>query len=69
MCGICGIAGEGAETARRVWEDFLDRQTSWSRPWSLYVLSEWARQYLHSGAPCRVAEGTAPAPTHGEVRR
>jgi asparagine synthase (glutamine-hydrolysing) len=30
----------------QVWRDFLGRRTSWSRPWSLYVLNRWARRYL-----------------------
>jgi asparagine synthase (glutamine-hydrolysing) len=25
----------------RVWDDFLQGRTSWSRPWSLYVLQRW----------------------------
>jgi asparagine synthase (glutamine-hydrolysing) len=29
-----------------VWNDFLGGKTSWSRPWSLYVLNEWCRQHL-----------------------
>ena len=29
-----------------VWEDFLNGRTSWSRPWSLYVLQRWCE--LHS---------------------
>jgi len=29
-----------------VWNDFLAGKTSWSRPWSLYVLNEWCRRYL-----------------------
>jgi asparagine synthase (glutamine-hydrolysing) len=29
-----------------VWKDFLAGQTTWSRPWSLYVLNEWCRQHL-----------------------
>lgn len=29
-----------------VWKDFLSGKTSWSRPWSLYVLNEWARRHL-----------------------
>jgi asparagine synthase (glutamine-hydrolysing) len=29
-----------------VWESFLRGQTSWSRPWSLYVLNEWCRHHL-----------------------
>ncbi len=31
---------------RSVWTDFLARKTSWSRPWSLYVLNEWCRRHL-----------------------
>jgi len=27
-----------------VWNTFLSRKTSWSRPWSLFVLYEWARR-------------------------
>ena len=32
--------------ARLVWADFLTGKTSWSRPWSLYVLNEWCRRHL-----------------------
>jgi len=35
--------------ARGVWDDFLAGRTTWSRPWSLYVLNEWAKRNL--GAP------------------
>jgi asparagine synthase (glutamine-hydrolysing) len=31
---------------REVWTAFLAAKTSWSRPWSLYVLNEWCRQHL-----------------------
>jgi asparagine synthase (glutamine-hydrolysing) len=31
---------------RAVWTDFLAGKTTWSRPWSLYVLNEWCRRYL-----------------------
>jgi asparagine synthase (glutamine-hydrolysing) len=31
---------------RGVWTDFLAGETSWSRPWSLYVLNEWCRRHL-----------------------
>jgi asparagine synthase (glutamine-hydrolysing) len=33
---------------RRVWTSFLEGKTSWSRPWSLYVLNEWCRRHLAS---------------------
>src|SRR3984893_11197997 len=29
-----------------VWDNFLHAQTTWSRPWSLYVLNEWCRRHL-----------------------
>ena len=31
---------------RTVWTDFLGGKTTWSRPWSLYVLNEWCRRCL-----------------------
>jgi asparagine synthase (glutamine-hydrolysing) len=34
--------------ARQVWDDFLQGRTSWSRPWSLYVLQCWSRQHISS---------------------
>jgi asparagine synthase (glutamine-hydrolysing) len=32
--------------ARVVWTDFLAGKTTWSRPWSLYVLNDWCRRHL-----------------------
>jgi len=32
--------------ARKVWERFLAGKTSWSRPWSLFVLKKWCEQNL-----------------------
>ncbi|HKO42660.1 MAG TPA: asparagine synthase (glutamine-hydrolyzing) [Pyrinomonadaceae bacterium] len=29
-----------------VWRSYLDGKTSWSRPWSLYVLNEWCKAHL-----------------------
>jgi asparagine synthase (glutamine-hydrolysing) len=34
--------------AGAVWADFLEGRTSWSRPWSLYVLQCWCQQHLSS---------------------
>jgi asparagine synthase (glutamine-hydrolysing) len=34
------------EGVRGVWAAFLEGKTSWSRPWSLYVLNEWCRHHL-----------------------
>jgi len=30
--------------ARSVWQNFLGGRTTWSRPWSLYVLNEWVKR-------------------------
>ena len=35
-----------AAGVREVWNEFLAGKTSWSRPWSLYVLNEWCRRHL-----------------------
>jgi asparagine synthase (glutamine-hydrolysing) len=32
------------KTARAVWQSYLDGKTSWSRPWTLYVLNEWTKR-------------------------
>lgn len=50
---------------KRVWRDFLARRTSWSRPWSLFVLNEWTRRNLDQitqtspQEECRVADAMA----------
>ncbi len=31
---------------QNVWKEFQAKKTSWSRPWSLYVLNEWCRRHL-----------------------
>jgi asparagine synthase (glutamine-hydrolysing) len=31
---------------RGAWQNFVIGQTNWSRPWSLYVLNEWARRHF-----------------------
>ena len=36
----------GREFAATVWQNFQGGRTSWSRPWSLYVLNEWAKRNL-----------------------
>jgi asparagine synthase (glutamine-hydrolysing) len=37
------LHAKGIET---VWDSFERGRTSWSRPWSLYVLNEWCRRHL-----------------------
>jgi len=39
------------EWALAVWRDFLGGRTTWSRPWSLYVLNEWVKRNLFAGLP------------------
>jgi asparagine synthase (glutamine-hydrolysing) len=45
-----GVLGSliSERAARGVWEDFLAGRTSWSRPWSLYVLHRWCQEHLSS---------------------
>jgi asparagine synthase (glutamine-hydrolysing) len=35
-----------AGSVREVWNRFLGGETSWSRPWSLFVLKHWCEQNL-----------------------
>jgi asparagine synthase (glutamine-hydrolysing) len=35
-----------ANQMEQVWKDFLDGDTSWSRPWALYVLQRWCELHL-----------------------
>jgi len=37
-----------ARAVERVWKDFLNGQTSWSRVWSLFVLNRWTRRHLEN---------------------
>jgi asparagine synthase (glutamine-hydrolysing) len=30
----------------RVWTDFLEGRTTWSRVWGLFVLNEWSKRHL-----------------------
>jgi asparagine synthase (glutamine-hydrolysing) len=34
------------DQVRDIWHSYLDGHTSWSRPWSLFVLNEWAKRNL-----------------------
>jgi asparagine synthase (glutamine-hydrolysing) len=34
--------------ANGVWQDFLAGRTSWTRPWSLYILQRWCGEHLSS---------------------
>lgn len=49
----------------QIWQDFLAGRTSWSRPWSLFVLNQWTRRNLECAThnvvqeDIRVANATA----------
>ena len=43
-------AGLDHRFAQGVWRNFLRGRTTWSRPWSLYVLNEWVKRNLGSPA-------------------
>ncbi len=34
------------KTARGIWQSYLVGKTTWSRPWSLYVLNEWTKKHF-----------------------
>jgi asparagine synthase (glutamine-hydrolysing) len=37
------LRGQGVQ---EIWQSFLRRRVSWSRPWSLYVLQRWCEKHL-----------------------
>jgi asparagine synthase (glutamine-hydrolysing) len=55
------LEGIDREFAGAVWRDFLAGKTTWSRPWSLYVLKTWVDRFLESGP----ASSKVDLPEHG----
>ncbi len=60
------------EAVCRIWQDFLAGRTSWSRPWSLYVLNCWCAWHLDAGVasgerarPAAALSGAASSATSG----
>ena len=49
--------------AQTVWRNFLQDRTTWSRPWSLYVLNEWIKHNLNV-QPAGTMEKRASAAVH-----
>jgi asparagine synthase (glutamine-hydrolysing) len=47
LLNLCPALAEivDGKTARGVWQSYLDGKTSWSRPWSLYVLNQWVKRH------------------------
>jgi asparagine synthase (glutamine-hydrolysing) len=41
----------GGDFAQAVWQDYLAGRTTWSRPWSLYVLNEWVKRNVTQSSP------------------
>jgi asparagine synthase (glutamine-hydrolysing) len=41
-----------------VWQSFLRGHTTWSRPWSLYVLNEWVKRNVSATAPANHANAS-----------
>jgi hypothetical protein len=44
---------------RGVWQNFVIGQTSWARPWSIYVLNEWVRRHMTGTIADRDSSATA----------
>jgi len=45
-----------------VWDAFLRGRTTWSRPWSLYVLNEWAKRNIHAAGEASERANPMPVP-------
>jgi asparagine synthase (glutamine-hydrolysing) len=55
------LAGIDRKSVATVWKDFLAGKTTWSRPWSLYVLKQWVNMFLES----RTSSSTLDVPELG----
>jgi asparagine synthase (glutamine-hydrolysing) len=55
------LAGIDRKFVATVWKDFLAGKTTWSRPWSLYVLKQWVNRFLES----RTSSSTLDVPELG----
>jgi asparagine synthase (glutamine-hydrolysing) len=51
----------GGAAASAVWKEFVNGLTTWSRPWSLYVLNEWVKRNLSAAATERSQRRNAAA--------
>jgi asparagine synthase (glutamine-hydrolysing) len=48
---------------QEVWNEFLAGRTTWSRPWSLYVLNEWVKRNIGSNGAGKSERGRTAAVT------
>lgn len=48
LCGLHGVLADitNSNSVRKTWSDFESARTSWTRPWSLYVLDQWCEQHF-----------------------
>lgn len=46
--------------ARDVWRDFREGRTTWSRPWSLFVLNEWTKRSVRANSSGAGSRRPAP---------
>ncbi len=53
------------EEVKRVWEDFIAGRTSWSRPWSTFVLNEWAKRNLAEAPAATMPSSNRTAASSG----
>jgi hypothetical protein len=58
------LTGVDQKFVATVWKDFLAGKTTWSRPWSLYVLKRWADTFLAS----RPSSSTVDIPELGGAK-
>jgi asparagine synthase (glutamine-hydrolysing) len=49
-----------ASFAQEVWKEFQGGRTTWSRPWSLYVLNEWVKKHVAIVDSARINAESAP---------
>ncbi len=47
--------------AGQIWSDFLAGKTTWSRPWSLYVLNEWVKRNVSARSAGNTERGKTTA--------
>ncbi|HXM68269.1 MAG TPA: asparagine synthase (glutamine-hydrolyzing) [Candidatus Acidoferrum sp.] len=50
------IDGVDRKFVVKVWKDFLAGRTTWSRPWSLYVLKQWVDKFVESRPTSSIAD-------------
>jgi asparagine synthase (glutamine-hydrolysing) len=58
-----------SRAVRGAWQNFVIGQTSWSRPWSLYVLNDWVRRHVTGAVTEKesTARAQRPASAAGAV--